>query len=161
MKAVILQEYGGPQVLNYEETPRLEPNDEVLIRVMAASVNPVDVAIRSGKFAEYLPTSLPLIPGMDVAGFVETRGSKISALKAGDPVYAFFTLREESGVSISAEPKSETFAELTHLIDGRKLAPVVTQVFPLSEVAKAQDQITTRHMRGKIVPRVAPELKSR
>jgi NADPH:quinone reductase-like Zn-dependent oxidoreductase len=82
-------------------------------------------------------------------------------LKAGDPVYAFFTLREESGVSISAEPKSETFAELTHLIDGRKLAPVVTQVFPLSEVAKAQDQITTRHMRGKIVPRVAPELKSR
>ena len=98
MKAVVLHEYGGPEVLNYEETPRPEPrDDEVLIRVVAASVNPVDVAIRSGKYAEYFHTTLPLVPGMDAAGVVEATGSKISGLKVGDPVYAFFTLREEGG----------------------------------------------------------------
>jgi NADPH:quinone reductase-like Zn-dependent oxidoreductase len=182
MKAVVLHVYGGPQVLNYEETPRPEPgDDEVLIRVVAASVNPVDVAIRSGKYAEYFHTTSHLISGMDAAGVAETTGSKISALKAGDPVYAFFTLREEGGiivtiagepdqaaldahgirgVSISSAPKGETFAELTRLIEDKKLRPVVTQVFPLSEVAKAQDQIATRHTRGKVVLRVAPDLKA-
>jgi NADPH:quinone reductase-like Zn-dependent oxidoreductase len=283
-----------------------------MIRVVAASVNPADVAIRSGKYAEYFHTTLPLVPGMDAAGVVETTGSKISGLKVGDPVYSFFTLREEGGyaefalakknevarkpssityeqaaavpaagstawqalvdaaklsagqtvlihggsgvghmaiqiakargarviatastanqdflkklgtdqaidytktkfedvvkdvdvvldavggdtltrsygvvkkggiivtiagepdqaaldahgirgVSISSAPKGETFAELTRLIEDKKLTPVVTQVFPLSEVAKAQDQIATRHTRGKIVLQVAAPPKS-
>jgi D-arabinose 1-dehydrogenase-like Zn-dependent alcohol dehydrogenase len=71
MKAVVLHEYGGPEALNYGETPRPKPkDDEILIRVVAASVNPVDVAIRSGKYAEYFHTALPLVPGMDAAGIV-------------------------------------------------------------------------------------------
>jgi NADPH:quinone reductase-like Zn-dependent oxidoreductase len=314
MKAVVLHSYGGPEVLQFEKAPRPEPNDEqILIRIVAASVNPVDLAIRSGKYAEYFHTTLPLIPGMDAAGVVEKVGSKISSFKVGDPVYAFFTLRGEGGyaefalareseiapkpasidyeqaaavpavgstawqalvdaahlqagqtvlihggsggvghmaiqiakargarviatastanqeflkkigadqaidytktkfedavkdvdvvldtvggdtltrsyavvkkggivvtiadepdekklkergirgVSISAEPKSETFAALTRLIEEKKLTPVVTQVFPLAEVAKAQEQIATRHTRGKIVLRVAPDPKS-
>ena len=313
MKAIVVHEYGGAEVLHYEEAPRPQPNDnEVLIRVIAASVNPVDAAIRSGKYAEYFHTKLPLIPGMDAAGVIEKAGSKITALKAGDPVYAFFTLREEGGygefalakegevarkpssityeeaaavpaagstawqalvdaaklgagqtvlihggsggvghfaiqiakargarviatastanqeflkklgvdqaidytatkfedvvkdvdvvldavggdtlrrsysvvkkggiivtiagepdqaaldahgirgVSISAAPKSETFAELTRLIEDGKVKPVVTQVFPLAEVAKAQEQIATRHTRGKIILRVSPDPK--
>jgi len=313
MKAIVVHEYGGAEVLHYEEAPRPQPNDnEVLIRVLAASVNPVDAAIRSGKYAEYFHTKLPLIPGMDAAGVIEKAGSKITALKAGDPVYAFFTLREEGGyaefalakegevarkpssityeeaaavpaagstawqalvdaaklgagqtvlihggsggvghfaiqiakargarviatastanqeflkklgvdqaidytatkfedvvkdvdvvldavggdtlrrsysvvkkggiivtiagepdqaaldahgirgVSISAAPKSETFAELTRLIEDGKVKPVVTQVFPLAEVAKAQEQIATRHTRGKIILRVSPDPK--
>ena len=77
MKAVVLHKYGGPKVLKYEETPRPEPkDDEVLIRVVAASVNPVDVAIRSGKYAEYFHTKLPLVPGTDAAGVVEERGAR-------------------------------------------------------------------------------------
>ena len=313
MKAIVVHEYGGPEVLHYEEAPRPQPNDnEVLIRVLAASVNPVDAAIRSGKYAEYFHTKLPLIPGMDAAGVIEKAGSKITALKGGDPVYAFFTLREEGGyaefalakegevarkpssityeeaaavpaagstawqalvdaaklgagqtvlihggsggvghfaiqiakargarviatastanqeflkklgvdqaidytatkfedvvkdvdvvldavggdtlrrsysvvkkggiivtiagepdqaaldahgirgVSISAAPKSETFAELTRLIEDGKVKPVVTQVFPRAEVAKAQEQIATRHTRGKIILRVSPDPK--
>jgi NADPH:quinone reductase-like Zn-dependent oxidoreductase len=313
MKAIVVHEYGGAEVLHYEEAPRPQPNDnEVLIRVLAASVNPVDAAIRSGKYAEYFHTKLPLIPGMDAAGVIEKAGSKITTLKAGDPVYAFFTLREEGGyaefalakegevarkpssityeeaaavpaagstawqalvdaaklgpgqtvlihggsggvghfaiqiakargarviatastanqeflkklgvdqaidytatkfedvvkdvdvvldavggdtlrrsysvvkkggiivtiagepdqaaldahgirgVSISAAPKSETFAELTRLIEDGKVKPVVTQVFPLAEVAKAQEQIATRHTRGKIILRVSPDPK--
>jgi len=314
MKTIVMHQYGGPEVLRYEEAPRPEPNDDqVLIRIMAASVNPVDVAIRSGKYAEYFHTTLPLIPGMDAAGVVEKVGSKIKKLKAGDPVYAFFTLRGEGGyaeyalaeenevapkpgtisfeeaaavpavgstawqalieaghlqagqtvlihggsggvghmaiqiakargarviatassasqdfmrklgadqtidytkakfedavkdvdlvldavggetlersygvvkkggtivtiagepdqsaldahgirgVSISAAPKSETFAELTRLIEAGKLKPVVTKVFPLAEVAKAQEQIATRHTTGKIVLQVAMSPKS-
>ena len=80
---------------------------------------------------------------------------------AGEPDQAALDAHGIRGISISAEPKSETFAELTRLIEDKKLTPVVTQVFPLSEVAKAQDQIATRHTRGKIVLRVAPDPKSR
>jgi NADPH:quinone reductase-like Zn-dependent oxidoreductase len=314
MKAIVLHEYGGAEALRYEDTPRPEPaDDQVLIRVVAASINPVDVAIRSGKFEKYFHTTLPIIPGMDASGVVEKVGNKITKLKAGDPVYAFFTLQGEGGyaefvlakenevsqkpgaisyeqaaavgaagstawqalvetaklsagqtvlihggsggvghfaiqiakargarviatastahqdflkelgadqaidytttkfedvakdvdvvldavggdtltrsygvvkkggiivsiaggpdekelaargirgVSIAAAPTTETFEELTRLIDAKKLKPVVTQTFPLGEVAKAQEQIATRHTRGKIVLQVAPAPKS-
>jgi len=122
MKAVVLHVYGGPQVLNYEETPRPEPgDDEVLIRVVPASVNPVDVAIRSGKYAEYFHTTSPLIPGMDAAGVANTTGSKISALKAGDPVYAFFTLREERGYAEFALAKENEVGRKPSSIRSRRV----------------------------------------
>src|SRR5215470_16328992 len=54
MKAVVIHEYGGPEVLKYEDIPRPEPkNDQLLIRVIAAGVNPVDGMIRSGMFAKH------------------------------------------------------------------------------------------------------------
>ena len=72
MKAVIIHAYGGPEVLKLEDVPRPEPKeDEILIRVVAASINPVDVAIRKGYLAELLGNRFPLIPGMDAAGVVE------------------------------------------------------------------------------------------
>ena len=121
MKAIVIHQYGGPEVLKYENAPRPEPKeDEILIRVMAASVNPVDVAIRSGKYAEYFHTKLPLIPGMDAAGIVEKTGARITKFKKGDPVYAFFTLASEGGYAqfvvakeneASAKPKSLTYEE--------------------------------------------------
>ena len=92
MKAVIIHVYGGLDVLKLEELPRPEPKeDEVLIRVIAASINPVDVAIRQGYLARMIGDKLPLIPGMDAAGVVEKTGAKMGKFKAGDPVYAFFT----------------------------------------------------------------------
>ena len=284
-----------------------------MIRVFAASVNPVDVAVRSGKYAEYFHTTLPLVPGMDAAGVVEAAGSKISQLKAGDPVYAFFTLQREGGyaefavakanevarkpasltyeqaaavpavgstawqalvdaahlssgqtvliqggsggvghmaiqiakargarvlatasaanqeflktlgadeaidytktkfeevardvdvvldavggetlqrsygvvkkggiivtiageldqaeldkrgirgATISAAPRSDTFENLTRLIEAKKLTPVVTQTYPLAQAADAQKQIATRHTRGKIVLQISAPPKS-
>ena len=53
MKAVVVNDYGGPEVLKYEDAPRPEPkDDEILVRVMAAGVNPVDVYVRQGMFAK-------------------------------------------------------------------------------------------------------------
>src|SRR5919198_4331169 len=67
--AIVAHEYGGPEVLKYEDVQRPEPkDDEILIRVIGAGVNAVDAAIRSGKFAEIFGKNLPFIPGSDIAG---------------------------------------------------------------------------------------------
>ena len=97
MRAIVIRAYGGPDVMKLENVARPEPaEDEVLIRVVAASMNPVDVAIRKGYFAK-LVGGFPLIPGMDAAGVVEKVGNKVTKYKAGDPVFAFFTLEREGG----------------------------------------------------------------
>jgi NADPH:quinone reductase-like Zn-dependent oxidoreductase len=87
-----------PEVLKLEDAQRPEPkDDQVLIRVIAAGVNPVDAHIRTGKSAKYFGTTLPFIPGYDIAGIVEKAGTKISKLKVGDPVYAYVGLDEGGG----------------------------------------------------------------
>src|SRR3977135_3746680 len=90
MKAIVVHEYGGPNVLKYEDAPRPEPKEnEVLVRVIASGVNPADPLIVSGKYAKEFGTHLPLIPGYDIAGVVEKTGAKIKKLKVGDPIYAY------------------------------------------------------------------------
>jgi NADPH:quinone reductase-like Zn-dependent oxidoreductase len=90
MKAIVVHEYGGPEVLKYEDAPVPEPKEkEVLVRVIASGVNPADPLIVSGKYAEAFGTHLPLIPGYDMAGVVEKVGAKVTKLKIGDPVYAY------------------------------------------------------------------------
>lgn len=314
MQAVVIRAYGGPEVLKVEAVPRPEPKEnEMVIRVIAASINPVDVIIRKGYFAELVGNKFPLIPGMDAAGVVEETGSKITKFKKGDPVFAFFTLMGEGGcaqfvladeneaaakpktvsyaqaaavgaagstawealideaklgagqtvlihggaggvghfaiqiakargakviatgatanqdflkqmgadvaidytktkfedvakdvdvvldsvgrdtlersygvvkkggvivsivdepqraaldahgirgVSLRCEPKANVLEELAKLMEAKKMTPVVSQTFPLADVAKAQEQIATRHTRGKIVLQVAEEPKS-
>jgi NADPH:quinone reductase-like Zn-dependent oxidoreductase len=64
------------------------------------------------------------------------------------------------GVAFRSSPKASVLEDLARLIDAKKVTPVVSQTFQLSEVAKAQDQIATRHTRGKIVFQVADEPKS-
>lgn len=120
MKAIVVREHGGPEVLKYEDAPRPQPkDDEVLIRVMAAAINPVDAAIRAGRFKRAGDT-LPLIPGMDVAGVIEKTGSKIDTFKAGDAVYAYLSFSEQGGYAefavarpeeVSLKPKNITFEE--------------------------------------------------
>jgi NADPH:quinone reductase-like Zn-dependent oxidoreductase len=310
MNAIVVHEYGGPEVLKYEDALRPEPkNDEILIRTMSAGVNPVDAAIRAGRFRT---GQLPFIPGMDVAGVVEKVGANVTKFKAGDPVYAYLSFQEQGGYaeftvarenetalkpkgisfeqaaavplaattawqalidtaglkagqtvlihggsggvghfaiqiakargakviatasapnqdllkqlgvdqpidytktkfedvvknvdvvleatrsdsmarsygvvkkggfivsitgspdqaqldqhglrgqSLMVHPEANVLQELTKLIEAKKLTPMVSQVFPLTEAAKAQQQIETRHTRGKIVLKVADEPK--
>src|SRR5207248_6435567 len=76
MKAMVAHEYGGPEVLKYEDTTRPEPKEnELLVRVIACGVNPADPLVISGRLAKEFGTHLPLIPGYDVAGVVEATGA--------------------------------------------------------------------------------------
>lgn len=121
MKAIVVHEYGGPEVLKYEDAPRPEPKeDQILVRVIAAGVNPVDGMIRSGMFAKHEKAAFPMILGGDIAGVVENVGNKITKYKAGDPVFAYLSLKNGGGYAEYAlatereatlKPKSLTYVE--------------------------------------------------
>ena len=106
MKAIVVHQYGGPEVLKYEDAPRPDlKEDEILIRTMAAGVNPVDAYIRSGRYGK---GSLPYIPGLEVAGIVEKTGAKVTKFKAGDPVYAHLNFNGGGYAEFSIATESET-----------------------------------------------------
>lgn len=89
MKAVRLHEFGGLDVLVYEDAPRPEPKDgEVLLQVKAAGVNPVDWKIREGYLEQTVKHTLPLILGLDAAGVITAVGPGVTEFKPGDAVYA-------------------------------------------------------------------------
>jgi NADPH:quinone reductase-like Zn-dependent oxidoreductase len=111
MKAIAIHEFGGPEVLKYEDVPRPEPKeDEVLIKVVAAGINPVDASIRAGRMRRLTGEKLPLIPGMDVAGVVEKAGTKITRFKSGDPVYAYLSFQQQGGYAEFAIAKENEMA---------------------------------------------------
>ncbi|TXI95980.1 MAG: NADP-dependent oxidoreductase [Burkholderiaceae bacterium] len=88
-KAVRIHQFGGPEVLVYEDAPVPSIQaDEVLVKIHAASVNPVDWKVREGYLKDMLPHRLPLILGWDFAGEVVAVGSDASQWKLGDAVYA-------------------------------------------------------------------------
>jgi NADPH:quinone reductase-like Zn-dependent oxidoreductase len=88
MKAVRMHEYGGPEVLVYEDAPRpVAGKGEVLVRVQAAGVNPVDWKIRQGYARDRMRHKLPLILGWDVSGVIEEVGAGVKRLKKGHEVY--------------------------------------------------------------------------
>jgi NADPH:quinone reductase-like Zn-dependent oxidoreductase len=89
MKAVCIYSYGGPEVLIYEDAPCPHPGEgEVLVKVHAAGINPVDWKVREGHLKEMLHHSFPLILGWDVSGVVESLGANLERLKVGDEVYS-------------------------------------------------------------------------
>ena len=88
MKAFLIDRYGKGAALRLGEVPEPElREDEVLVQIHAASVNPVDAKIRDGEFKLILPYRLPLILGNDAAGVVVRVGSKVRKFKTGDEVY--------------------------------------------------------------------------
>jgi NADPH:quinone reductase-like Zn-dependent oxidoreductase len=89
MKAVRVYSYGGPEVLKYEDVPRPKPGPgELLIRVHAAGVNPVDWKVREGYLKDRLNYEMPYIPGWDVSGVVEAAGAGAARFKKGEEVYS-------------------------------------------------------------------------
>src|SRR5437667_5177944 len=89
MKAVQVHNYGGPEVLHFEDAPRPTPGSgELLIKVHAASVNAIDWKARAGYLKDVFPLPLPYIPGWDVSGIVEAVGSGVTKFNKGDEVYA-------------------------------------------------------------------------
>src|SRR5256886_5696148 len=89
MKAIRIHNYGGPEVLNYEDAPRPQPQaGEVLVRVHAAGVNPIDWKVREGHMKGFWPHKFPRILGWDLSGMVEELGRGVSQFKIGDEVYS-------------------------------------------------------------------------
>jgi len=90
MKAVALHAFGGPEVLAVTDLPRPKTErGEVLVRTLAAGVNPVDWKIREGRMSPGAPHGFPLIPGWDVAGVVEELGEGCQRFRKGDRVFAY------------------------------------------------------------------------
>ncbi len=117
MKAVVVNEYGGPEVLKYQDAPRPEPkDDEILVRVIAAAVNPVDSYVRQGMFAKRGMDNRPAIIGYDIAGMVEKTGANAKKFKAGDKVYSYLSVMRGGGYAEFAIAKeSETALKPTNI----------------------------------------------
>jgi NADPH:quinone reductase-like Zn-dependent oxidoreductase len=89
MKAIVVHEYGGPEVLKYEEYPDPVPGPgEVLVRVAAASVNPIDYKRRAGLTKDFYPMTFPGLIGVDVSGTVAKVGPGVEGFSVGDQVFA-------------------------------------------------------------------------
>ncbi|MBD5787883.1 NADP-dependent oxidoreductase [Cellulosimicrobium terreum] len=108
MRAITYSRYGGPEVLELTElpTPKVGP-DSVLVRVHAASVNPVDWKVRQGYLDPVLDAVFPVVPGWDVAGVVEQVGLDTPELQVGDEVFGY--VRKDV---VGGEVSGGTFAEL-------------------------------------------------
>ena len=89
MKAVVVHQYGGPEVLKFEEYPDPAPGPgEVLVRVAATSVNPIDYKRRAGLTKDFYPIQFPGLIGVDIAGTVVKIGPGVEGFSAGDHVFA-------------------------------------------------------------------------
>src|SRR3989440_11901175 len=88
MRAVQVHRYGAPEQLKLEEKPRPQPQTgEVLVRVYAAGVNPIDWKIRQGLMKESRPVTFPYTPGIEVAGVVEDVGPTVTVFEIGQTVF--------------------------------------------------------------------------
>ncbi len=102
VRSIVVREFGAPDVMRVEETPTPAPGPaQVLVRVRAAGVNPVDTYIRSGVYA--LKPPLPYTPGADGAGDIEAVGADVAHWQVGDRVYLF---NDNSGA-----PRTGTYAD--------------------------------------------------
>ena len=117
MKAIVVHEFGGPEVLKYEEVPAPEPGaGQVLVHLHAVGVNPYDTYMRNGTYAVKPP--LPYTPGSDGAGVVEVVGPGVTKVKPGDRVYVAKTITgayAEYTIALESQaqplPAKATFAQ--------------------------------------------------
>ena len=125
MKAIRLHSYGGPEVLVLEDMARPQAGmGEVLIRVHAAGVNPLDWKARDGHVKAWLPHRLPLIPGWDVSGVVEAVASDVTAFKAGDRVYGMLDFMRDGAYAEYVAARTLNLALKPNSIDYIQAAAV-------------------------------------
>jgi NADPH:quinone reductase-like Zn-dependent oxidoreductase len=132
MKAVVLEEYGGPEKLKFEDKvaePQISGNT-VLIAAAAASVNPIDWKMRSGARKKDFPLSLPAILGRDVSGVVRAVGSGVKHFTPGDRVLALSNATYAELVAVKD-------SEVTHLPEGLEL----TDAAAIPLIALTGDQV--------------------
>ena len=143
MKAVRLHGYGGVDQLRYEDVPTPEPGpDEVLVKVAATSVNPIDWKIRSGAFKNIMPVNFPAILGRDVAGTVAKAGVNVRNPERGQKVMGIVNGSYAEYVTARAD-------HLTVIPDGLELEQAAA--LPLVVTTGAQLIQHMRLQRGDVV----------
>lgn len=127
MKAIFYEQHGTAEVLQVGERPTPEPHDnEVLVEVVATSVNPIDRRLRSGELQEYITRTFPVVPGWDLAGKIVKVGAKVTDWQVGDEVLGLaFTWSIQHGsyaeycpidtASITEKPASISFEQAAAL----------------------------------------------
>jgi NADPH:quinone reductase-like Zn-dependent oxidoreductase len=120
MKAILIDGYGGPEVLYLGDAAMPVPTaDEVLVRVMAVGVNPADFKWRNGMFARFIPLTFPHIPGYDIAGIVEAapaaarvaRGARVAVMLDSLRQGAYAEYAVASAANIAVLPDGMAFAQ--------------------------------------------------
>lgn len=121
MKAVRYHEYGGPEALRVEQVPKPKPSPgQILVRIHAASVNPVDWRLRQGEMTAFISVQFPATVGRDLAGVVEAVSEGVHDLRPGDEVfavmpreafgaYAEYAVLDQSAVAL--KPKTLDFVQ--------------------------------------------------
>jgi len=129
MKAVVVREYGGIEMLSYTEISMPNPGPkDFLVKVHASGINPVDVKICSGHLSEVIPVSFPFIPGVDVSGEIVARGAEVqSDLQLGEEVFFFTPLNLGGGQAEFCAVAAELVARKPHSLSHVEAAslPVV------------------------------------
>jgi NADPH:quinone reductase len=114
MKAIVVREHGGPEVLKLEDVPDPKPNaDQVVVRLNAVGVNPVDVYIRTGAYAR--KPALPFIPGSDAGGEIESVGANVKKYKSGDRVFIHGTAAEHTHGHYGGAYAQKAVCDLDHV----------------------------------------------
>nr|CAD6438814.1 NADP-dependent oxidoreductase [Rhizobium sp. Q54] len=118
IKAIRMHEFGPPEVLHLEEIEQPHPKrNEVLVKVLAASVNPVDWKIRKSEYPAIKDDDLPMVPGRDLAGEVTAVGDGVSEVSVGDRIIAFL------------DPKRGAYQEYS-AVGVEELAPLPSALSP-------------------------------
>ena len=100
MRALHFAEYGPPDVLRVADVPEPHPGPaQIRIRVRASGVTPGDTYLRSGRFREMIPLSLPHVPGVDAAGVVDEIGPAVTGVRPGDEVFGLTDLARLGGAN--------------------------------------------------------------
>jgi NADPH:quinone reductase-like Zn-dependent oxidoreductase len=143
MRAVHFYTYGGPEQLVVEHIPRPEPQaGEVLVRVYAAGVNPVDWKIRKGVFKDVRPVPLPFTPGSELAGTVELVGPGVTAFEISQAVYgrgaqgAYADYAVISADSLAPKPRNISFDQAASVPVGARTAWLA--LFSLADLQAGQ-----------------------
>jgi NADPH:quinone reductase-like Zn-dependent oxidoreductase len=125
MKAIVIHQYGGPEVLKFEDFPDpVVGTGQVLVRVAATSINPVDIGRRSGRMKSLFPIQFPGVIGVDIAGTIVKLGAGVQGFSVGDKVFAY---ADQAYAELCAVPAA-TLAKIPaglDLIDAAAL-PLVT-----------------------------------
>jgi NADPH:quinone reductase-like Zn-dependent oxidoreductase len=144
MRAAVLTGYGGVERLELREVRRPVPGSgQLLVRVRAAGVNPIDWKIRQGRLRLLLPARFPLVLGFDVAGEVAAIGPEVADFEPGDPVYAMLDSRHGGGYAEYAVTGQATAAAKPEALSWEEAAAVpvaaLTALQALRDLAGLQD----------------------